>query len=362
MLTSSAQYGAALLQPHRRVSRVSVRTPDGELLAEPTDITTGQVQAHLTSRVSRTANFSAPLWWLPVAGDDPLSPSHAIAHIEAGISYVDGAEEMFPIFTGRIYAASMDSAGLVGFRADDLAADVLAADFEQPVNSQLGASTVAEAQRLILEGYPWATFGTNDVTDAFVPKLTWDDDRGKALDDLAAVVEGRWFPLGNGDFVIRRYAYEDTTPQLTLTDGPQGTLSGATVALTADGTYNSVVVLAERLDGGAPIRVVERNLNATSPFRYDGPFGRRVKKVRMQTAAGLADAQRVARAQLAAASALTRQWSMSCTADYRIEPGDVAATSWRGVSDVQILDSVTYPLGTGDAMTLQGRSSLEVVS
>ena len=295
-------------------------------------------------------------------GSDPLSPAQSIVKIEAGIGYPNGDSEVFPVFTGRVYDAELQSDGLVSFRADDLAADVIAADFEQPVNSQSGASTVAEIQRLILEGFEWATFGANDVTDAVVPKLAWDDDRGKALDDLAATLEGRWFTLGDGSFVVRRNAYDDTTPVVTLTDGVGGTLNRAQVSLTADGTFNSIVVLAERLDGDDPIRVVERNLNATSPFYYGGPFGKRVKKIRMQTAAGFADAQRVARAELAAVSALTRQWNMSAVPDYRMEPGDVAAVSWRGVSDVQIIDSITYPLATGDTMTVQGRSSLEAVS
>ena len=130
---------------------------------------------------------------------------------------------------------------------------------------------------------------------------SWDDDRGKALDDLATSVEGRWYALGDGSFVVRRYAYEDAPTVVFLQDGPAGTLTSARTKVTADGAYNSVVVLAERLDGGNPIRVVERNLNSLSPYRYGGPFGKRVKKVRMQTASTVADAQRVARSQLAAA-------------------------------------------------------------
>jgi hypothetical protein len=294
-----------------------------------------------------------------VLAADPLSPAHAIVSIEAGVRYPDGTPELFPVFTGRVYSAQLTPAGQVQFRADDLAADVLAADFERPVNSQPGSSVVAEIQRLISLGYPNAQFGTDDVDDAKVPRLSWDDDRGRALDDLAAVVEGRWFCLGDGSFVVRRYAYADFTPVVSLTDGEGGTLNSATVNVTADGAYNSVVVLAERLDGGAPIRIIERNLNPASPYVFGGDFGYRVRKVRMQAAEGPWDAQRVARSQLAASSALTRQWSMGCTPDYRIEPGDVAAVSWRGVGDVQIVDGITYPLSADSPMTLTGRSSLD---
>lgn len=366
MLASSPAYKLALAQSHHRVSRVTARTPDGTLLADRIPIGGGQVTAKLSSRVTRTATFTMSDEWFPVLETDPLSPAHAIVTIEAGIAYPTGEEERFPVFTGRVSSARRSRDGEVTFRADDLAAEVVAADFEKPVNSQLGGSTVAEIERLITDAYAYATFGAHDVDDSTVPKLTWDDDRGKACDDLASAVEGRWYALGSGDFVVRRYAYTDPSPVVTLTDGDEsdplggqlGILTSATTEVTADGAYNSIVVLAERLDGGDPIRVIERNINALSPYIYGGDFGKRVQKLRMQSAATISDAQRVARSQLAAASALTRQWSLSMTPDMTLEPNDVIGVRWRGVRDVQVIDSVVYPLSPQTAMTVQGRSSI----
>lgn len=366
MLASSPAYKLALVQSHHRVNRVTVRTPGGDLLADRIPIGGGQVRAQLGSRVVRTASFTMSDEWFPVFESDPLSPAHAIATIESGIAYPTGEEERFPVFTGRISSVRRGRDGQVTFRADDLAAEVIAADFEAPVNSQQGLSTVAEIERLITDAYQYATFGSHDVTDSLVPKLTWDDDRGKACDDLAAAVEGRWYALGNGDFVVRRYGYTDSTPVVTLTDntdsdplnGRMGILTSAETEVTADGTYNSVVVLAERLDGGDPIRVNERNRNSLSAYQYGGDFGKRVLKLRMQTASTIADAQRVARSQLEAASALTRQWDLRMTPDMTLEPGDVAGVRWRGVRDVQIIDSITYPLSPKQAMSVSGRSSV----
>lgn len=366
MLTSSPAYKLALPQSHHRVNRVTVRTPGGTLLADHIPIIGGSVRAQLASRVTRVASFVLSDEWFPVFETDPLSPAHAIVTIESGIAYPTGEEERFPVFTGRISSVRRGRNGDVTFRADDLAAEVVAADFETPVNSQLGGSVVAEAERLITEAYPNAVFGDHDVTDATVPRLTWDDDRGKAVDDLAAAVEGRWFALGDGSFVLRRYAYTDTTPVVTLTDGDEsdplngrmGILTSAETEVTADGAYNSVVVLAERLDGGDPIRVIERNINPLSAYVYDGDFGRRVQKIRMQSAAAISDAQRVARSQLEAAGALTRQWSLRLTPDMTLEPNDVIGVRWRGVRDIQIIDSITYPLDARTSMSVSGRSSV----
>ena len=362
MLTASPAYRLALPRSHRRVSRFTARTPGGELLADRIPIGGGQVRAQLQSRVTRTATFTASDEWFPVFTSDPLSPAHAVVTIEAGIAYPTGEEERFPIFTGRVYDAARGSDGEVTFRADDLAADVIAADFERPVNSQPGISTVAEIERLIREGYPWAVFGDHQVIDARVPALSWDDDRGRALDDLATSLEGRWYALGDGSFVVREFAYPDTDAVIQLTDGPDGLLAGAVAKVTADGAYNSIVVIAERLDGGDPIRVVERNTNPNSPYVYGGDFNMRVKKIRMQTAATVSDAQRVARSQLAAASALTRQWSLSMVPDMTLEPADVVGVEWRNVKDTQVIDSITYPLSPKNPMTISGRSSVDAAA
>ena len=359
MLPASTAYRLALPQSHRREHTFTVRTPDGELLAEDVPIGDGQVRAALGSRVTRTASFTAADEWFPVAALDPLSPFHAIVQINAGVGYPTGERELFPVFTGRVYSARRGADGEVSVRADDLAADVIAADFEKPENSQPGASTVAEIQRLVLSGYEWAAFGTDDVDDAPVPVLAWDNDKGKALDDLSAALEGRWFTLGDGRFVVRRYAYDGTSPVLTLTDGTGGTLSSAVTDVTADGVYNSVVVEVERADSTEPIRVVERNENLLSAARYGGLFGKRVRRIRAQAALSVSEAQRMARAQLAASESLTRQWNVSCVPDMSLEPGDVVALDWRDVRDIGVIDSITYPLSATAEMTFSTRSSLD---
>lgn len=360
MLTSSPAYKLALRLPHRRVSRFTVRTPTGALLAEDVPIGGGQVTARLTSRVTRTASFTASDEWFPVFATDPLSPFHAIVTIETGIAYPTGEQELFPVFTGRVYDAVRGDDGQVTFRADDLAADVLAADFEQPEKSVLGRSTIEEMQRLISDGYQWAAFGTNDVDDGTVPKLAWDEDRGKALDDLAATLEGRWFTLGNGQFVIRSFNYAGQPAVITLTDGETGTLSSARVSVTADGAYNCIVVTAERPDTATPIKVTERDMNASSPSYFYGNFGKRVRRIRSQESLKFVDAQRVARSQLEASKALQRQWTVTCVPDMTLEPGDVTGLEWRGFTDTQVIDTLVYPLSPQTAMSFTARSSVEV--
>src|SRR5690606_41180889 len=184
MLTSSPAYKLARMWSNKRVFQLDVRTLDGELLARDVPILGGDVSASLTSRVTRTATFAVDDTWFPRTPTDTLSPYHAIVTIRAGVGYPNGTAETFPIFTGRIYNIRRQADGAIQCRADDLAADVVAAQFENPQNSQRGQSVVAEIRRLIRDVLPNAEFGPDDVDDAGVPILTWDEDRGKAIDDL----------------------------------------------------------------------------------------------------------------------------------------------------------------------------------
>lgn len=355
MMPSSDLYKTVIRGPHHRIARVDVATIDGEPLAVNVPVITGSVTAQLTRRVTRTATFTLADEWWPRTPESPLSPYRAVVTIRAGVQYGDGTEELFPLITGRVFDFSRDAGGSVTFRADDLAADVVAARFEVPERSS-SLSILREIERLITGAIPQATFGPDTLANAPTPELVWDEDRGQALDDLAQAVGGRWYTLGDGTFVVRSFAYSAGMVQQQFLDGPGGLMSTASVTGTRDGVANSVVVVAERMDGTEPVRRIARDLGASSPTRWGGPFGRVVQVNKVQTPLTVAQAQTLAQTQLSAVTALVEQWSASVVPDYTIEPGDLVRLGYRGYSADQILDGVTYPLVTGSAMSLSSRS------
>lgn len=362
MLPAPAAYAAALHGPHRRVARVDVTDINGVTRASDVKISTGEVTANLTNRVTRSATFTVPSEWFPRTPADPFSPYAAVAHIRAGLALGTGLEILFPIFTGRIYDARRDPSGNVTFRADDLAADVIAARFEQPTSSLRGsvfANQSTEFRRLVLQAVPQAQFGVDDITPTRIPDLVWDEDRGQALDDIAQSAGARWFALGDGRFVLRRFAYDPATPVAEFLDGPQGLMSQAAISVTRDGTANSVVVVSERMDGTDPVRVVARDVAAGSPTRYGGLFGRVVQVIQIQTPMTQNEASLLARTQLSGAVALTEQWESTVVADHRLEPGDTARLRYRGVQADQIIDGITYPLDTRP-MRLASRGTVQL--
>lgn len=362
MLPAPVGYQAALRGPHRRVSYIDATDINGNVLARSIPIAAGRVTANLTNRVTRTASFSVPHEWIPQAADDPLSPYHSVARIRSGIALGDGTEITFPIFTGRVYDAAIDESGLAVFRADDLAADVVAARFEQPTPSRAGqfVTYLAEIQRLILDAVPQAQFYPDADNGLRIPTLVWDEDRGKALDDLAEAIGSRWYALGDGTFTVRPFSYDPAPAVQEFSEGPQGLMSRARVQFTRDGSANSVVVVSERLDGTDPVRVVRRDNIPGSPTMWGGPFGKVTQVIKLQSPATQTEATRLAETQLRAARALTEQWTSYVVPDQAIEPGDSVRLRYRGRMADQILDGVTYPLGATELMSLTSRSSIRL--
>ena len=90
-----------------------------------------------------------------------------------------------------------------------------------------------------------------------------------------------------------------------------------------------------------------RRKRVASPTRFDGPFGRVSQIIKVQTPLTVGQATTYARTQLNASTALSSRWSASCVPDYTLEPGDTVRLKSRGVSEVQLIDAITYPLSPG---------------
>lgn len=366
MLTATAAYRAALPLPHARATEIRVLhgaedvTPAGGL-----PFTAGSVTGSLNQRVTRSASLTLPAEWYPDTAAGLLAPERAHLKIYTGIRYADLTTEMFPVFTGRVASVSVDW-GVCTLRGDDLGADVVAQRFSSPQASIAGSSTIGEIARFIADVLPGVPFDSGDVIDQPTPHLVWDDDRGRALDELAASVQGRWYFTGDGTATTRLYPYTDQVPVLRIADGEPdgnggGLISGAVRSRSRDGAANSVTVLSERIDGSAPVEVTARDMEPASPTYFEGLYGRVTAVLRPQTPLGPAAAGALARRTLALTTALTDQWTVDTVPDATLEPGDVVLLEYRGVASVQVIDSLTYPLTTDGVMRLSCRSVSSVL-
>jgi len=208
---------------------------------------------------------------------------------------------------------------------------------------------------------PSATFGAFDTFSATVPTISYDVDRGQALDGLAKVAGAFWYPLAGGDFVLRAIPW--TVPVKSsgfpLTN-VGGTLLAAFPLRSRAGVYSRVTVSNEPADGSAPFYATVDDLDPTSPTYVNGAYGVKATQLRITQAVSQGTCFATAQTQLRHSRALTESWSLTCVADGSIELGDVANVLFRdrfGVDRItrQVVAGYTLPLDLHQTMTIDGR-------
>jgi hypothetical protein len=354
---TDALYRQALAAPHEPYTRIEVWRGN-EMLADDLTILSGAVVATLTSRVARTFDFTVAEDLYPVADDALLSPFSSYIKAFRGIQFADGSFTAFQVYRGRITDAHLAENGVCTITSADRAQEVIDNPFATAQNSQVGNLVTAEIERVIDESLPDAVFGASDTFPHLVPVLTWEHDRGAALDEMATAIGAFWYPLANGEFVIRRYPWTvRRTPVVTYSDGDGGTVTGSSSQRSRNGIFNAVTVTGERADGTTPVFATAEDNNPDSPTRVGGPFGRRGALVRLNTPSTENSAAESAQALLKRATALTEAWELSMVPDAALELGDPISLNVRGRTGIiQVVAGLTIPMDVPSSMTVSCRA------
>jgi hypothetical protein len=378
MLTGGADplYRRALATPRRPYTRIAVFDGNGNPL---TNLAYGQrtnydtatqsllfysasVSATLGSRVSRTMQFTVHESLYPILVTAMLAPYGNIVRAYSGIEFVDGDRRYsWQVFGGRIQDVVWDSASAtVQVTCADFAADVVDNGFLRPENSNVGQLCTEQIKSLIVDGVPSATFGTSDTFSNVMPQLTWESDRGAALDEIGQSLGAFWYPLANEQFVIRRIPWTVAgAPVVTLTDGQGGVITRFRVGRSRSEVYNAIAVTGERADGTTPVYAQALDSDPASPTYVLGPFGRRTRQVHLQSTITQGQAQSVANDLLQSSKALTESWDVSIFPDASLELGDVVEIDAGGRSGViQVISGFQLPLDRSSDMVLQLRSQV----
>lgn len=324
---------------------------------------TGSVRASLASRVTRTLDLTVPDTLYPWSTSDLLNPYGTELRVFKGVTYGTGTVDEFPAFVGTVEEVSPPNLGKATIKASDTALRVAAAGFPSPMPSQAGYPVLSEIERLILDANSSAAFGTHSAITTTTPQLSYDGDRGRALDSLAGAAGANWYTLADGRYVVRLVPWTQPlagTP-LQLTDGSGGTLLTAFPVRSASGVYNQVTVLAERADGGAAEYATISDTDPTSPTYVGGPFGVRSKPaVRVTGALNQGQLASIARVELARSQALTASWQFTCVPDASVELGDPVVLTFKGRRATQFAVSFTLPLQPDASMQVQCRDLVGV--
>jgi hypothetical protein len=304
-------------------------------------ISGGSVTATYRQQVSRNAALT-----LNTRTVDELAVSNLsdVVLIRTGIPNVD----MVPIFVGRIDNIDDDETGSVSAQCVDRGADVIRARFETPWPTTSGQRVSMEIQSLILSvDGTFSLTVESDVPDYRVPVMIFEEDRGAALDELAASLNSIWTANRYGGFTLHRNPYSFNGPitsVATISDGVNGTIVTYARSVSREQVANSVTVIVERSDGSTPLRVTVRDTDTGSPTYWGGPFGKQNIVVRNTAPLSETDALALARRILNQHLAVTRQWRISTPHFPILDPGDVITVNKGGYITQQVVESITYPL------------------
>lgn len=355
----NVMYRQALATSHQAYVLVEVLDGNQQVLEGGLVFISGSVSATLTSRVSRECNLTVHEDLYPYDTGDLLAPYGNMIRATRGIEFADGSRFAWVVFIGRIQSAQLNSNGTCAIRAADFGADVVENRFRTPQNSQTGLLVSQEITRLISDGFPAATFAPFSITDLPVKPLTWQLDRGQALDEMATSVGAFWYALAGGAFTVRTYPWTIASePIVTYADRDAGgSISHSSAARSREGVYNVLTVTGERLNGDVPAYATAVNNDPASATHIDGNFGIRSQLLRLQTIASQGAAQNAAGDNLRRLAALTDVWAWEMVPDAALELGDTVRLDVRGRSGiVQVVSSYTIPLDLSRGMTVQGRS------
>lgn len=316
---------------------------------------TGVVNASYQSQVARDATFTTDRGALTPS----LSTLTDKVMIRVGVKDV----EMVPIFTGRVDEISENEFGALDVSCVDAGMEVVRAKFEVPW-STTGLSTVLEDIQAILADVDSTFVVAFDplVTDARDPVQVWEEDRGAALDDLAASVDGIWMADRSGGFTVFRnpYSLVSEPPFVALIeDGVNGDIITVGATTSRSEVVNSVTVITERADGVPPIRVTVRDSAPGSITRWGGPFGKQNLVIKNPTPEDTVVATRLAGRLLQQSLAATRGLNVTTPANVLLDPGDVVAIRRDGEILPMVVERITTPIdapGQGALSTRQWRN------
>ena len=340
----------ALSSNYPLLSRVDVYT--GSTFKATIPVISWSVTATLNSQVTHTGTLVVTR---DVIDEGLLNPLSDKVIIWSGIKDV----EEIPLMTGRVLNYNRTNLGQVTVPISGFGYDIVAADFEVPWSSTPGLQTSLEMRAMIVDVDPTFTVDISRGPQDGVPVLTWEEDRGSALDDLATGTNSIWQEDRTGGFVLypNPYAAPSTsTPVTTLTTGEGGNVAAAAVVTSREAVRNSVTVVVERTDNSEPIRVTVRDTDPLSPTFWGGPFGKQNEVVKSQNPISLSAAQDVATRRLRQLLAIARSWTLESSLGVLLDPGDSYILWWDDEVSQQVVESVT--LNSNGLPQISGRELL----
>lgn len=325
-------------------------------------VTSGSITVDATSQTRRTGTVGIgdPAYW----PDDPfaiLSPFGSELAIEYGVVLPNRTIEWVPIVRGPItdVARQRPSSGDAALTVSvaDRSSKVAESRFDQPAQTIVGATTVAEIRRLITDVLPTATVTDLTGSTKVAPQLDIERERwADGIEKLADSIGAEAFADPRGDFVIRPQPLITNPPVWVVASGDGGVLVSLDEKRTRTLTYNKVVASGQRTDGTPPVWAAVSDNSPSSPTYIGGPFGVKTRFYSSPLLTTTPDCTAAATALLARTTGMHGSVSLTTLVNPALDAGDIVLVRDEGSVSAHIIDTVTIPLTARDTQQITTRS------
>lgn len=293
-----------------------------------------------------------------------LTPYGNELFVQRGIVYGTGTRELVSQGYYRIYSVEQDDRPDSPLRisARDRMSGIVDGRLLAPVQFLAGTSIRTVFNTLILEIYPTATitYDFNPDTDTLQTSQVADEDRYTFLRDL---VKSR------GKTMFWNYAgvlrvQDPPNPSAVVFDvnsGANGVLVAINRTLDRDGVYNAVVARGEApTDQSQPVQATAIDNNVTSPTYWNGRFGKVPRFYQSPFITTTSQAQTAAIKILQQSIGLPYSVDFTMVPNVALEPLDPVRVTHPDGYENHIIQTLTVPLGIGDAMRATTREQTSV--
>lgn len=345
---------------HRMVARARVVAP-GQTGTTPTGteipIVSGDVQADATAEVRSSLDMTTTAAW-PTSPSGLLTPYGNELFIERGVVYGDGVREWVSLGYFRIESVDQEDVpdGPIRIAGRDRMAGIIDAELVEPRQYAASATVAAVVSDLVWEVYPTIGIVIGGDFDPNVATLGGsrivERNRYEFLLAVAKSFGCVMFFDHNGNFKMIP-APNPADPVWTISHGRRGVLARMSRSLNRVGVYNAWVATGEQLGDAAPAYGVAYDLDPASPSRWGGPFGPVPKFFSSSMIATDAQATAAAQAMRDREIGLPYNVTFGLVPNVALEVDDSIGLTYSDHAnpEIHVIDKLTYPLVSSDAMT-----------
>lgn len=310
------------------------------LLAEDVPISSGRVVWNASAKVPDSLTIVVPRYsagrdWMPTTATSPLARYGQQLDVTVMVAGVDVRLGRFQIIDWDYDEATITvkGAGLLQIAADSRLLD--------PTSPRDDATLKSEFVRLLPEQMA-VQFDPALVNRSCPVSMSWDEERIDALYDIVAA----WpavIRMDSWGQVLVKPPVEASTPELTLTDGVNGTVVSVPRSDTRDGVYN--IVKASSSADGVEASATAAQTSGPMAVQTYNPVPRFFSSPLLTT-----EAECIATAQALLATSMRRSSVLNVTMapDPRIELDDSVEVLREGFRDWGVVLGVDMPLTVRD--------------